>query len=79
MEYYKIEWNVAWNPKRSEQACVDYINLRYPEAVYGNWVAGNPKIQAFTKEVYANPEEAEYKAVLCTITKSTVKPHLEKF
>lgn len=71
--HYRIEWSVSWHPKNTEQECLDYINLRYPNAVYGNWVESNPKIEEFKKEVYANPNEADYKAVLCTIIKSGKK------
>lgn len=71
MTGYRIEWEVAWNPKKTEQECYDYIEKRYPNAVYTEWVKnvnGEP-----TKRCYADADAQSRDELKCEIIQAARK------
>lgn len=71
MTNYKIEFEVSWTPKRSEEDCYEYISKRYPNAVYDSWSKNADGDSV--KKCYADEDAKNRNEVKCEIIKSMRK------
>lgn len=65
MTGYVIEWEVSWNPKKTEQECYDYIEKRYPNAVYTEW--SKNKNGELSRLCYADADARSRNEIKCEI------------